>query len=274
MGTVLQAGQGMIPSRQAQYEGRDPGRGQLGDDQQGLRVGDARGHAARHRDPRRRPRGRRSAAAWSRCRNAPYLLDGVRFGLRLGDGRARDAMLQRRPAEPLERQAHGAEATEVAAELEITRAEMDRWAVRSHERAVAAIDDGRHGRGDRRRDRARRARSRRSSSSTRRRDATRRSRGSPSCRAIFVEDGSHTAGNSPGVNDGAGAIVVAQRGLGEAPTAASRWRRSSRTRQAADDFPYLARTPALAARVALAKAGLAGRPTSTSGRSTRRSPRS
>ena len=63
---------------------------------------------------------------------------------------------------------------------------------------------------------------------------------------IFVEDGSHTAGNSPGVNDGAGAIVVASeswaKANGKEPLGAI-----VAYAQAADDFAYLARTPALAA---------------------------
>jgi acetyl-CoA C-acetyltransferase len=73
--------------------------------------------------------------------------------------------------------------------------------------------------------------------------------------AIFVKDGSHTAGNSPGVNDGAAAIVLAGESWAKAngcePLAAI-----VSTGQAGDDFPYLARTPALAAAKALAKAGL------------------
>ena len=44
MGQVLQAGQGQIPSRQAQIKARHPQGGLLGDDQQGLRL-----RAARHR---------------------------------------------------------------------------------------------------------------------------------------------------------------------------------------------------------------------------------
>jgi acetyl-CoA C-acetyltransferase len=73
--------------------------------------------------------------------------------------------------------------------------------------------------------------------------------------AIFVEGGSHTAGNSPGVNDGAGAIVVSSDAWAKAngcePLATI-----VASAQAGDDFPYLARTPALAAAKALAKAGL------------------
>ena len=51
--------------------GGDPEGGLLRDDQQGLRLGRARGRHPRHRDPRRRPRGRASAAAWSRCPTRP-----------------------------------------------------------------------------------------------------------------------------------------------------------------------------------------------------------
>ena len=67
-------------------------------------------------------------------------------------------------------------------------------------------------------------------------------------------DATHTAGNAPGVNDGAGAVVVAS----------EEWaKRESRSPLArilsygtvADDFPYLARTPAGAAKQALEKIG-------------------
>jgi acetyl-CoA C-acetyltransferase len=147
-----------------------------------------------------------------------------------------------------------AEATEVAAELEITRAEMDRWAVRSHERALAAIDDGRM---------AEETVSvpvpaRRGDVLVEQDEAPRRDTTLETLAAlppIFVEGGSHTAGNSPGVNDGAGAIVVASR-----EWAAANGKEALgtivATAQSADEFPYLARTPALAARAALAKAGV------------------
>ena len=72
---------------------------------------------------------------------------------------------------------------------------------------------------------------------------------------IFVKDGSHTAGNAPGVNDGAGALVVASD-----EWAKKEGRQALATviahAQVADDFPYLARTPANATKAALAKAGL------------------
>ncbi len=55
MGQVLQAGQGQIPSRQAQIKAGIPREVLLGDDQQGLRLRDSRCRAARHGNPRRRP---------------------------------------------------------------------------------------------------------------------------------------------------------------------------------------------------------------------------
>ncbi len=146
------------------------------------------------------------------------------------------------------------EATEVAAELEITRAEMDRWAVRSHARAVAAIDDGRMAEEIV----AVTVPSRKADVVVEQDEAPRRDTTLESLAKlppIFVKDGSHTAGNSPGVNDGAGAIVVASEDWAKAHGRES-LAAILATAQAADDFPYLARTPALAARAALAKAGL------------------
>ncbi len=74
---------------------------------------------------------------------APYLLKEARFGFRMGDGKAHRRDDQRRPHQPVQRQAHGPGGTEVAAELEMTRADMDRWALRSHELAIKATDEGR-----------------------------------------------------------------------------------------------------------------------------------
>jgi acetyl-CoA C-acetyltransferase len=71
---------------------------------------------------------------------------------------------------------------------------------------------------------------------------------------IFMEDGTHTAGNAPGVNDGGGAIVVSSdewaEANGKTPLATIVAQASI-----ADDFPYLARTPAKASIAALEKIG-------------------
>src|SRR5213075_2498691 len=71
---------------------------------------------------------------------------------------------------------------------------------------------------------------------------------------VFDPDGTTTAGNAPGINDGAAALVLASEeyaathGLEPLATIVSGG-------YAADEIPYLARTPALAGRNALRKAG-------------------
>ena len=75
--------------------------------------------------------------------NAPYLLPKARFGMRMGDAKVLDAMIQDGLRNPFSGKQMFEEATEVGDELEMTRADMDRWALRSHERTIAATDDGR-----------------------------------------------------------------------------------------------------------------------------------
>ena len=72
---------------------------------------------------------------------------------------------------------------------------------------------------------------------------------------IASKEGTHTAGNSPGVNDGAGAIVLSS---DEWAKANDKEVLATIVAQAAvaDDFPYLARTPGNATKLALEKAGL------------------
>ena len=146
------------------------------------------------------------------------------------------------------------EASEVAAELELTRPDMDRWALRSHELAIRATDEGRlpeeivpvtiKGRkGDTVVD----------VDEGPRRDTTLETLAK--LPPIFLKDGSHTAGNSPGVNDGGGAMVLASDEWAKRngkPALATILAQA----QVADDFAYLARTPARAAQKALERAGL------------------
>jgi acetyl-CoA C-acetyltransferase len=75
--------------------------------------------------------------------NAPYLLKGARFGFRMGDAKALDAMMLDGLTNPFTGKGMGAEADEVGEELEITRADMDKFALRSHELAIQATDEGR-----------------------------------------------------------------------------------------------------------------------------------
>ena len=74
---------------------------------------------------------------------APYLLPGARQGFRMGDVKALDAMIQDGLRNPFSGKQMFEEATEIGDELEMTRADLDKWALRSHERAIAATDEGR-----------------------------------------------------------------------------------------------------------------------------------
>jgi acetyl-CoA C-acetyltransferase len=253
VGTVLQAGQGMIPSRQAQVLAGIPVAVSSETINKvcasGMRAVMLLDTAIRAGDLAVGVGGGMESMS-----RTPYLLDGVRFGLRMGDGVARDAMLRDGLESPWSGKHMAAEATEVAAELEITRAEMDRWSVRSHERALAAIDDGRMAEEIV----AVSVPSRKGEVVVELDEAPRRETTLETLAklpVIFVENGTHTAGNSPGVNDGAAALVVSST---EWASANGREPLASilAHAQAADDFPYLARSPALAAEKALAKAGL------------------
>src|SRR5439155_12069758 len=146
------------------------------------------------------------------------------------------------------------EATEVGDELELTRPDLDRWALRSHELAIKATDEGRlpeeivpvtvkGKKGD---------------TVVEIDEAPRRDTSLESLAKlppIFVKEGSHTAGNSPGVNDGGGALVVASDQWAKANGKAILAEIVAHA-QTANDFAYLATTPASAAKKALEKAGL------------------
>ena len=94
---------------------------------------------------------------------APYLLPGARFGFRMGDVQAIDAMTHDGLTNPFTEKQMINEASEVSNELEITRADMDSFAVRSHQLAAKATEDGQarrrdrlgHGQGPQGRDRGR-----------------------------------------------------------------------------------------------------------------------
>ncbi len=177
--------------------------------------------------------------------SAPYALAKARFGYRLGDGALIDLMVHDGLTSSFDRKHMVEQASLVARELGITREEQDAWALRSHERAVAAMDEGRFADeivavGELVADEGPR------------RDTTLEKLAS--LEPIFDPDGTTTAGNAPGVNDGAGALVVTseelarKRGLDVLATIVAQG-------YVADEFAYLARTPAGAGKVALDRAG-------------------
>jgi acetyl-CoA C-acetyltransferase len=251
-GQVLQAGQGQIPSRQAQIKGGIPkgvpsetvnkvcasGMRTIGLADQAIRAGDTEVAVT---------------GGMESMSNAPYLLPGARFGFRMGDVKAIDAMTHDGLTNPFTNKQMINEASEVSNELEITRVDMDRFAERSHRLAAEATDAGRLA------DeiagvtvKSRKGENTVEADEAIRPDTTLETLAK--LKAIGGDDATHTAGNAPGVNDGAGAIVVASSDWAE---------REGKTPLAtvlsygtvADDFPYLAKTPANAAKQALEKIG-------------------
>src|SRR5207302_224001 len=75
--------------------------------------------------------------------NAPYALKRARFGYRLGNGELIDLMVHDGLTSTFDRRHMVEQASFVSRELGIAREDQDRWALRSHERAIQAIDEGR-----------------------------------------------------------------------------------------------------------------------------------
>ena len=177
--------------------------------------------------------------------NAPYVLKKARFGYRLGHGELLDSMVFDGLTSTFDGLHMVAQNAKVSRELGITREQQDAWAMRSHERAVAAQDSGRFDDelvpvGDV------------SADESVRRDTTLEQLAA--LKPVFDPEGTTTAGNAPGVNDGASCVIVcseewaAKRGLEPLATILSQG-------YVADDFAYLARTPAKAGAIALERAG-------------------
>jgi len=185
---------------------------------------------------------------------APYLLPGARFGFRMGDVKALDAMVHDGLTNPFSGKQMFVEATEVSDELEMTRADLDRWALRSHELALKATDDGKLA------DEivSVTVKGRKGDTLVEVDEAPRRGstlEALAKLPGLTGKEGSHTAGNSPGVNDAGGALVLSS---DEWATANGKEALAEIVAhaQSANDFAYLATTPASAAKKALEKAGL------------------
>src|SRR5689334_7661372 len=244
MGQVLQGGAGQAPSRQASIGAGLPI--EVGSDTinkvcassiRAVEMADQMIRAGDHQVV--------VAGGMESMSNAPYALKKARFGYRLGDGSLIDLMVHDGLTSSFDNKHMVEQASFVSRELGIAREDQDRWALRSHERAVKAIDEGRFKEeivavGDFAVDEGPR------------RDTSYEKLSG--LKPVFDPEGTTTAGNAPGVNDGASALVVTseefarKRGLEVLATIVSQG-------YVADDFAYLARTPAKAGEKALAKAG-------------------
>jgi acetyl-CoA C-acetyltransferase len=253
MGQVIQAGQGQIPSRQAQIKAGIPK--EVSSETinkvcaSGVRAAVLLDQAIRSGEVEVGVAGGMESMS-----KAPYLLPGARVGFRMGEVKALDSMVQDGLTNPFSGKQMFVEATAVSDELELTRADLDRWALRSHELAIKATDEGRlpeeivsvtvKGK--------------KADTTVEVDEAPRRDTSLEllaKLPGLVGKEGSHTAGNSPGVNDAGGALVISSpewaKANGKQPLA-----EIVAHAQSADEFAYLARTPASAAAKALEKAGL------------------
>ena len=244
MGQVLQAGAGQAPARQAAVGAglpietpSDTINKVCASSIRAIEIADAMIRAGEHECI--------VTGGMESMTNAPYLLKNARFGYRLGNGELIDSMVFDGLTSTFDELHMVQQNSKVARELGISREEQDEWAVRSHQRAAAAQDAGRFADeivpvGDVTADEGIR------------RDTTLEKLAE--LKPVFDPEGTTTAGNAPGVNDGASCVIVTseefakRRGLEILATILSQ-------AYVADDFAYLARTPARAGHRALEKAG-------------------
>ncbi|WP_018133030.1 acetyl-CoA C-acetyltransferase [Effusibacillus pohliae] len=252
MGMVLQGGAGQIPSRQAAVKAGLPwstptetinkvcasGMRAVTLADQIIRSGDADVVVA---------------GGMESMSNAPYALPNGRWGMRMGDGPLLDLMIYdglRCAFHDVHMAVHG---SVVAAEFGITREAQDAWALRSHQRAIAAIEAGRMAEeivpvevpG------------KKGATVVDTDEAPRRDTSLEKLAAlppVFKQDGTITAGNAPGVNDGAAALVLMSeeraKAEGKQPLA-----KILGHAEVAAEAPYIATTPALAIQKLLQKTG-------------------
>ena len=247
MGTVLAAGQGQVPSRQAGLLAGLPASvpsftvnkvcaSSLKAVNLGatlIRAGDADVVVA---------------GGMESMSRAPYLLEDHRFGARMGDRAAIDSMIRDGLCCPVDGVHMGVHGSVVAAELGVSREQQDAWAARSQQRYQDALAAGAF-------DNEVMAVAVNGTTV----DADEQPRPGTTAerlaelRPAFAPDGTITAGNAPGVNDGAGAVLLMEaaraRAAGLEPLA-----RIVAGSDSAAEHPYLATVPAMAIETVLRKA--------------------
>ncbi|WP_425572750.1 thiolase family protein [Paraburkholderia heleia] len=145
---------------------------------------------------------------------APYLLDGGRWGYRMGNAEIHDSMLRDGLVDAFSGQHSGWHTEDLVTRAALTRAEQDSWAARSQQRFAAAQAAGRF-----REEivavevKGRKGMERIDTDEAPRSDTT--LDGLAKLRPAFRPDGTITAGNAPGLNSAASAMLVAERGFAE-----------------------------------------------------------
>ena len=253
MGNVIAAGLGQNPARQAALGGGLP------DTVDAVTVNEVCGSALKavmlaDRSIRAGAIDIAVAGGMESMSQAPYLLPRVREGLRMGHGEVLDAMIHDGLWCPFEHTHMGVAGEAVAERYGVSRAAQDAWAAASHAKAARAADTGAFA------DEILPIDLPQKSGPPVRIDRDESIRPQTTVEALaaltpaFAAGGSVTAGNAPGVSDGASAIVLMDgaraRDLGLAPLARI-------VAQASSGLPpkWLLMTPVEATRRVLARAG-------------------
>lgn len=207
LGTVLQGGQGQIPSRQAARHAGLPwevktetinkvcasGMRSVTLADQIIRAGDEEVIVA---------------GGMESMSNAPYILPKARWGFRMGDATVKDLMVHDGLTCSFTGVHMGSYGNVSAADMEISREAQDEWALRSHKRAIAAIESGKFAEEIVSVEVPQRKGSpvvvENDESPRKDTSLERLSKLAP----VFNSTGTITAGNAPGVNDGAAALVL------------------------------------------------------------------
>lgn len=256
LGQVIQAGCGQIPSRQALFKAGLPATCESTT----INKVCASGMRAVTIADLRISQGNNDiilAGGMESMSQAPYLVEAnsARFGKRMGHVEFKDSILVDGLECPIAHVHMGVHGAVVAEEFKISRKEQDEWALRSHERAIKAQQSGRfakeilavsapQAKGQAKlieMDEAPRADTNLAALTA--------------LKPVFYEQGTVTAGNAPGVNDGAAVLLLMSadkaKELGLRPLAKIVTHAS-----VGQEVPYLATVPALATQKALAQAGL------------------
>ncbi|MEX2144615.1 MAG: acetyl-CoA C-acyltransferase [Anaerolineales bacterium] len=213
MGNVVSAGVGQAPARQAAiFAGLDAAIGATTVNKvcgSGLKAVMLASQAIKASDGQLYVAGGMESLS-----KAPFLVDG-RGGLRYGNAQLTDAIQKDGLIDPFEKWMMGDAAEFIAEEYEVTRYAMDEYALKSHQKALAAMDAGKFKpeiTPVEVRDKKGKVTLVETDEGPRRDTSLEALAKLP---AAFKPDGRVTAGNAPGLNDGASALVVASRGKAE-----------------------------------------------------------
>jgi acetyl-CoA C-acetyltransferase len=251
-GIVVQAGVGQIPSRQANFQAGLPFSLTTETFNQVCASG-LRGATLAETMIRAGDYEVVLAGGMESMSNAPYLLPNARWGARMGDTTAVDSMMHDGLLDAFEHVNMIRFGTDGARKFDISREQQDEWALRSHQRAAAATDDGKLS------EEIVGVKVSGKKGQTNYVEADEPIRRETTLEKLSAlepidEGGTVTAGNAPGVTDGAGALVLAgesysrRRGLEPLGTIVAH-------AKVAEEPPNLLTVPGNAGKLALEKAG-------------------